>query len=230
MKIHIDQVALIGHTYNEYKQMFGFTREELKNKKIIDVGAGVSNFCGIANAFGLNVKAVDTIYDLPIMELEQRCNSDLAHVLNQLPKINNLYNWDYFGDLASLEISRIKSAQLFLKDYEYSPEHYVSGSARNLPFDAFSFDIAFVSHLMFLYDDLLDDNFHFDALKELMRVTKEEIIIFPLYNLSGEVSDFVQPIKSKLDELGVKYFEEESSYPVKEGKNKRLRIILNKEV
>ena len=227
MKIHIDQVALIGHTYNEYKQMFGFTREALKNKKVLDAGGGVSNFTGIANAFGLDVVAVDTIYDLPIPELEQRCNTDLAHVLNQLPKINNLYNWDYFGDISGLEISRIKSSQLFLKDYENSPNHYVSGSLRNLPFDAFSVDISLVSHLMFLYDELLDEQFHMEALKELMRVTKEEIIIFPLYNLSGEESDFVQPIKEKLKELDVKYVIEESEYPVMKNKNLRMRIILN---
>lgn len=225
-KVILNQVALVGHTYNEYKQMFGLDRSQLKNRTILDAGAGVSNFCGIANAFDLKVTAVDAIYDLPLLELEQRCKRDLMHVLNQLPKIQNLYNWDYFGDLAGLEISRIKAFQLFLKDYESNPNHYVPGSITNLPFEDLSFDVSLVSHLLFLYDELYDESFHEKALEELMRVTKEEIIVYPLYNLNGDNSNLLEFVCDKLSAMNLNFVLEESEYPVFKEKNKRLRIKL----
>lgn len=227
-KIHLNHVALIGHTYNEYKQMFGISKTELTGKRVLDAGAGVSNYTAIANAFGINVTAVDTIYDLPSNELEQRCKEDLVKLLNEVPKLSKRYNWDYFGDLKGLEISRIKSYQLFLRDYETNPNHYISGSLLSLPFDAFNFDVTLVSHLMFLYDELLDDEFHLNSLKELLRVTKEKIIIFPLFNLEGEFSEFLEAIKTQLKQLNVDYKLVETEYPVTNNLNKRLEIYVNK--
>jgi SAM-dependent methyltransferase len=226
-KIHLNHVALIGHTYNEYKQMFGMSKSDLEGKKVLDAGAGVSNYTAIANAFGIKVTAVDTIYDLPSNELEQRCKQDLARLLNEVPKLTTRYDWDYFGDLKGLEISRIKSYQLFLRDYEDNPKHYVSGSMISLPFDAFTFDVSLVSHLMFLYDELLDEDFHIKALKELLRVTKEKIIIFPLFNLEGEFSEWLQKIEDQLKALNVGYKLCDTEYPVVKGLNKRLEIYCN---
>ena len=223
-KIHLNHVALIGHTYNEYKQMFGMSKSDLQDKRVLDAGAGVSNYTAIANAFGIKVTAVDTIYDLPANELEQRCKQDLARLLNEVPKLSSRYDWDYFGDLKGLEISRIKSYQLFLRDYESNPNHYISGSLKALPFDAFSFDVTMVSHLMFLYDELLDDEFHIKALKELLRVTKEKIIIFPLFNLEGEFSEWLEKTEELLKELKVNYKLIPTEYPVVKGLNKRLEI------
>ena len=63
------------------------------------------------------------------------------------------------------------------------PERYVAGGLPDLPFEADSADLALVANLLFVYDDRLDREFHAAALRELARVAREEVRVFPLASL-----------------------------------------------
>ena len=51
-------------------------------------------------------------------------------------------------------------------------------------FDSGAFDLALSSHLLFLYSELIDTDFHIQALNEMFRVASE-VRLFPLLKIGG---------------------------------------------
>ena len=52
-----------------------------------------------------------------------------------------------------------------------------------------------------MYSDRLDYTFHLEALKELIRVTKEEVRLFPLTDLSGKISTYLPQLLEEIAPL-----------------------------
>ena len=226
MELNLERVALISRTYNEYKRMFDVTKESLEGKKILDVAAGVSNFCAIGNIMGLDITAVDPIYNLMADEIEVQAERDLELVINQLPLISPNYNWDFYEDIEGVRVSRVKAYQTFLKDYQNHPSKYVSGDALKLPFKDKTFDTTIVSHLMFLYDNLFSAEDHLAMFRELIRVTHNEIIIFPTKSLSGENCMWVDLITKNHEFLDHTFRLEKSHFEFQKGNDMRLRVTV----
>ncbi|HMB50904.1 MAG TPA: hypothetical protein VKM69_09610, partial [Natronoarchaeum rubrum] len=65
----------------------------------------------------------------------------------------------------------------------------VPATLPELPFADDAFSLTLSANFLFLYGDRLDYEFHLDALRELCRVTSEEIRIFPLAGLDTEPYD-----------------------------------------
>ena len=63
------------------------------------------------------------------------------------------------------------------------------------PFEDGQFDLALVSHLLFLYSERLDFEFHRAAVEELLRVAKE-VRNFPLLTLDRKLSPHREPIRT----------------------------------
>jgi len=55
----------------------------------------------------------------------------------------------------------------------------------DLPFRDGAFDLVLSSHLLFMYADRLDEEFHVHALREMVRVARGEVRVFPLLADSG---------------------------------------------
>ncbi|MFC7194993.1 hypothetical protein ACFQL4_10560 [Halosimplex aquaticum] len=67
-----------------------------------------------------------------------------------------------------------------------------------LPVGDDSVDLALVANLLFVYDDRLDREFHAAALRELARVAREEVRVFPLHSLDRTRSAYVDPVAESL--------------------------------
>lgn len=226
MPLNLAKVALIGRTYNEYKRMFGITKEYLEGRNVLDVAAGVSNFCAIGNVFGIDVTAVDPIYHLMADEIEVQAKEDLDMIINQLPVNLSHYNWDFYGDIEGVRVSRMKAYQTFLRDYEKNRKNYVASEIGFLPFRDKSFNTTLVSHLMFLYEHLFSAADHISMFKELIRVTQNEIIIFPTKNLSGENCKWVDLIVNNPEFLDHTFRLEKSQFEFQKGNSLRLRVTV----
>ncbi len=87
---------------------------------------------------------------------------------------------------------------LFLRDFPQGKltGRYQTASLPTLPFPDGSFDLALVSHLLFLYTDQLDVAFHLAAVQELLRVT-QQVRIFPLLKLGGAPSSHVAAVQDR---------------------------------
>lgn len=198
-QLNLKNIALIGRTFEEYCNMFDL--DDLSgNEIILDVASGVSSFCAEANKKGFNVTASDKIYSLSPYEIEQKCKQDLDMIIKQVPDITDFFVWNYFKDIESLKNQREKAYKLFIEDFrKYGNRRYVPVEYPATDFGSDQFDISLLSHFLFLYEEHLSYDFHKSTILELLRITSKEIRIFPIVNLKGKKSIYVELIKRDKD-------------------------------
>jgi len=224
-QLELNDVALLGRTLDEYRRIFGLSDEELRGETILDVASGVSSFCAEANEGSGHVTASDRIYALPPAEIEARCLHDLALVMSQMPKVADMYVWDYFPDVAALARHRERAARAFLQDFAiHGASRYVPTEYPETDFADGQFTLALVSHFLFLYEDRLSYEFHRDTVIELLRIDSKEIRIFPLVNLKGERSALLDPLLRDPAFSGCRMMVERVGYEFLRGANEMLRI------
>ena len=164
------------------------------------MAGGVSSFCAEAHMRGWNVTASDRIYGLEADAIEAKCRVDLEQVMASLPAIAQNYVWETFRDVPMLSAQREKAYRAFIKDYrQHGAQRYIPAIYPQSSFAAGQFDVALVSHFLFLYDEQLDYSFHKATLQELLRITRREIRLVPLVNLETERSPFVKNLMTDPD-------------------------------
>lgn len=198
-QLNLKNIALIGRTFEEYYNMFDL--DDLHgNEIILDVASGVSSFCAEANRQGFNVTASDKIFNLSPYEIEQKCKQDLDMIIKQMPEIADLFVWNYFKNIESLKNQREKAYKLFIEDFrKYGTRRYVPVEYPITDFGTNQFDISLLSHFLFLYEEHLSYDFHKITILELLRITSKEIRIFPIVNLKGKKSIFIELIMRDKD-------------------------------
>ena len=197
--LELDKVVLVGRTFKEYAHFFDFDSLSLSHIKILDIGSGVSSFCSEARQQNIEVFACDPIYHIDAHVLKQKCQSDLQAVIEQFPQILHKYSWQFYKDTSHLAEYRIQAYQHFISHYQTHPQFYIASSLPHLPFSTNSFDMIFVSHLLFLYEHLFDYDFHRQCLLELTRIA-QYIRIYPLTNLKAQKSKYIEKLMQD-DEL-----------------------------
>ncbi|QTL97887.1 hypothetical protein GM661_07785 [Iocasia frigidifontis] len=228
--LELEEVVLIGRTFEEYYKMFALEELNLAKEKILDVASGVSSFGATAREDGYDVISSDRIYQFSADEIEDKCSNDLVEVMDKLKGIKELYKWKFFKNIDHLEKHREKAYKTFIKDFSqtkgvnYKFVEYPGSNFRDK-----EFSISLVSHFLFMYDEHLDYDFHKRTLKELIRITKKEIRIFPLVNLKSEKSDFVQRIMEDKDFAKFRFKKEDVDYEFVKGGNQILKIVLSEE-
>ena len=116
--------------------------------------------------------------------------------------------------------------QEFLADFPSGLEQgrYMTAELPVLPFENGQFDLALCSHFLFSYSHLLSEEFHLQAITEMCRVAKE-VRVFPLLqSFSGEESDHLNSIITKLKKRSFRVEVQEAPYEFQKGGNKMLRV------
>lgn len=194
-KFDLKDIIAIGRTLDEYSRMFDLRFSGLKGAQVLDAGGGVSSFTAEANDMGLSVKSADRVYKFSAVELEVKCKNDLEEMFSKLLPVRNNYNWDFYGNEAGLRRYREDAYKKFLEDYGKNPhDRYIRTGFPCTAFTDREFDLTLMSHFLFLYDEHMDYSFHADTIAELIRITKEEIRIFPVVNLRYGRSGFLDRI------------------------------------
>lgn len=225
-RINLDKVALIGRTFEEYYQIFRLSDFNSNHVKILDIGSGVSSFCAEALERGMNVTAMDTIYEYSANELKVKCADDLDLIIEELNGVEYLYHWNIFKNKENLRKQRERAYKKFIEHYrENNSINYVPKEMPHTSFENDQFDIIISSHLLFLYDHIFDYEFHKKTIMEMLRICSKEIRIFPLVNLYGNKSPFLSRIWDDDSFLDYKKSIEKVEYEFIRGGNEFLRII-----
>ncbi|MFX1260085.1 MAG: hypothetical protein ACFFAN_19720, partial [Promethearchaeota archaeon] len=170
-RINLDKIALIGRTFSEYEIIFRFIDFKNRNFSILDVGSGVSSFCAEASKIGMNVLAIDPIYDYDSIVLEDKCSKDLDLIIKELNGVEHLYIWEIFRSKDDLKKQREKAYKAFIKHYsDNKGKLYIPEKMPKTKFKNNQFDIVISSHLLFLYDHLFDYSFHKESIEEMLRI------------------------------------------------------------
>jgi hypothetical protein len=198
MAIQLDDIIPWGRSFEEYRGLFALSDDDLAGQ-ILGCGDGPASFNAEATARGHVVVSCDPIYALSGAEIEQRVQACHADLIAQVRLNRDAFVWDYFRDPEDLGRCRLAAMQRFLDDFGggRAAGRYVAASLPHLPFAANRFDLALVSHFLFLYSDRLACDFHRLAIEELLRVA-DEVRIFPLLTLEGKRSPHLEPIRGYL--------------------------------
>ncbi|MDO8287903.1 MAG: methyltransferase domain-containing protein [Parvibaculum sp.] len=186
-EFNLDGIVPWGRRLDEYEAFFALSDVPLA-ARILDVGGGPASFAGEASAQGRHVTAIDPIYAAEGGAIRAQFERTAKAMKAGMTAARYRFNWKFYGSEELVHKRRREALDLFLADYaREGAVRYVPGSLPDLPFADGTFDLALSSHLLFLYGDELNADFHVSALRELMRVAGE-VRVFPLLNLDGRPS------------------------------------------
>ncbi|MBV7508650.1 SAM-dependent methyltransferase [Bacillus sp. sid0103] len=224
-KLDLERIVFIGRTFEEYFDMFSLSKEELEGKKILDCPAGACSFTAVGNKSGFDVKACDIAYYHSGEDLKNKGLQDIEHAMEHMQKAKSNYIWDYFKDVDGLRKHRLSALKECANDMMESSERYIPVTLPSLPFKDSEFDILLSAHFLFMYADRLDYQFHIKTLNELLRVTNEEIRIFPLVDLEGKRYEHLDKLIKYLADNGCTVEEVKVPYEFQTNANSMLKII-----
>ena len=129
---------------------------------LLDCPGGASSFALEAARKGYDVTACDILYDRGATVLFEKGKKDFAHVFEKFDGVSHLYAWDYYRSKQQVMTLRNKALELFVEDFSgYSAEgRYIPAGLPLLPFPDGMFSLVLSAHLLFLYGDRLDLDFH----------------------------------------------------------------------
>ncbi|MBC1240392.1 SAM-dependent methyltransferase [Nostoc sp. 2RC] len=224
MVMVLDKVVPFGRSMDEYIKIFNLTKADL-NKRIIGVGDGPASFNAEMTRQGKNVVSIDPLYQFSGDQILQRFNEVVDNIINQVKATPNDWVWSYHKSPDDLRQNRVKVIQEFLADYDSGKKanRYIFGELPNFAYNNQEFDIALCSHLLFLYSEQLDYDFHLNSVGEMLRIA-QEIRIFPLIDLMLKPSPHLEKIIKYCTDKGYKINIEKVEYELQPGGNKMLKI------
>ncbi|WP_209849535.1 methyltransferase domain-containing protein [Paenibacillus sediminis] len=205
-------------------QMFNLSEEQLLGQKILDCPAGACSFTAVASGLGADVTAADIAYYHSIAELEKKGFQDIEHAMIGMEKAKDNFLWNYFKSVDGLRKVRMSALTESVRNMKQSPERYVAAVLPELPFSDNKFDLTLSAHFLFMYADRLDLDFHIRTIKEFMRVTKKEIRIFPMVDLTSKRYEHLEELLACIHNEGWDTEEVKVSYEFQTNANTMLRI------
>lgn len=227
--VKLDEVVPWGRSFDEYMGMFDLSAADLAGS-ILDCGAGPASFAAEADARGHRVTACDPLYGVAADEIRRRVDTVAPLLLADMVEDHAGYRWDEFESPELVGEMRLAAMGRFLADFDAgrAAGRYVKAALPCLPFADDSFDLAVVSHVLFLYSDQLDTAFHLAAIEELARVATE-VRVFPLIDLAGGRSVHVEPVTEALRRLGRLVEIVRVPYEFRRGADAMLRVSAGRE-
>ncbi|MBD7970789.1 SAM-dependent methyltransferase [Paenibacillus sp. Sa2BVA9] len=226
VKLDLSRVVFIGRTFDEYMLMFNLSKEDLRDRKILDCPAGACSFTAIANKNGADVTATDIAYYHPFEQLAEKGFNDIEHAMLNMEKAQSNFIWDYFKSVEELKQQRIQALTDCSNDMKESPDRYIPAVLPVLPFKDNKFELTLSAHFLFMYADRFDYEFHLEAIQELLRVTRGEVRIFPLNDLSCNRYEHVDKIVDFIQSQG--YVTEEIKVPYEFQKGANSMLVIKK--
>ncbi|WP_319508747.1 class I SAM-dependent methyltransferase [uncultured Methanolobus sp.] len=225
MTIQYQNIVPWGRSFQESVDMFNLSEEDL-NSSILGCGDGPASFNYEMTQLGKSVVSVDPIYNMDRDFIEKRIDGTYVDVLEQTRANQDKFVWGNISSVEELGKIRMDSMGLFLEDFEEGKKQgrYIAGELPELPFDNNSFDLALVSHLLFLYSEQLSLEFHLQAIDELLRVA-HEVRIFPLLDLNSRKSIHLDEVISYLLSKEISVYEEKVNYEFQKGGNTMLKML-----
>jgi hypothetical protein len=217
-------VLISSRSFAEYLAMFGLDASDLVGRTVVDVAAGGSDFVAAATAAGAHAVAVDAAYavepDLLTAQLADNTGTGLG-IVDEHP---DRFTWRWYGSRNSRDEMRRDAAQRFTIDRLASPGHYVAGTLPRLPFRDRAADLVLCSHLLFTWSDVLDRDWHRDAILELARVGAE-VRIFPLVvQGTGDEIGWLPALCDELGDLGLDAVQRQVAYEFQTGADRMLVV------
>lgn len=224
MAFQLKRIVPWGRCFSEYESMFLLSDNDL-SKFILGCGDGPASFNAELTRRGGKVVSVDPLYAYDVDDIRKRVDETFDQVIQETRMSMNEFVWENIRSVEELGKVRMNAMHDFLSDYPKGKieKRYIAESAPNLSFADGSFDLAIVSHFLFLYSGHLNLTFHIDTITELCRICGETRI-FPLLQLGALPSPHVEPLIDHFRSGGYEVDKVRVPYEFQRGGNLMLRI------
>ena len=225
MAFQLDNVVPWGRSFSEYQAMFALTETDLQCR-MLGCGDGPTSFNSELTDRGGTVVSVDPLYEYSGSGIAARVDACFEKVIEETRKNAHEFVWSHIGSVEELADVRMAAMRRFLSDYESGRKEgrYLQGALPSLSFADNAFDLGLCSHFLFLYSAHFDLGSHLDSIAEMCRVCGE-VRIFPLLQLGGECSPFVEPVCAHFRSKGLRVEIVEVPYEFQRGGNCMLRLV-----
>ncbi|GAK49636.1 hypothetical protein U14_00859 [Candidatus Moduliflexus flocculans] len=224
MPVTYDCVVPWGRSFDEYVRMFGLTEHDL-TRKILGCGDGPASFNKTMRERGNSVVSIDPIYQFSAAQIRERIDATYQQVMEQTRQNADKFLWTTIPSLEALGRIRMSAMLEFLDDYETGTAEgrYRFEELPSLSFADSAFDLALCSHFLFLYSDNLSEEFHREAIAEMLRVARE-VRIFPILDLNANLSRYVEPMIAYFSACGFQVKILDVDYEFQRGGNKMMKL------
>ena len=224
MGMKLEQVVPFGRSLDEYIKMFNLTSHDLQ-KSILSVGDGPASFNAEGTKAGYRIKSVDPLYTFTAEQISRRFYEVVDNIIEQVKSTPDDWVWTYHGSPDELRKNREQATALFCEDYQQGKAtgRYEIGELPNLEYRDHEYELGLCSHFLFLYSEHFTENFHVNAIFEMLRVC-QEVRIFPLLTLMLKLSQHLKPVIEKLVASGYRCEIQRVSYGLQRGGNQMLKI------
>jgi hypothetical protein len=197
MPVEVDSIVPWGRSFDEYVRMFALTEADLAGH-VLDCAAGPSSFHAELRARGGRVVSIDPIYAMSAEGIRSRVQAVRDDMIAQVRRQPGQFNWEFIRSPEHLEQVRMGAMGRFLDDFagDVRRDRYRPQSLPTLDFADGAFELALCSHYLFLYSDRLDEAFHVESVRELLRVARE-VRIFPVTDLAGRESRHLAAVREQ---------------------------------
>lgn len=219
---NVGDYLISARSFDEYRAMFALADSDLSGS-VLDCPGGASSFTACANRAGASAIAADPVYARPRHSLPALVMAEAERGSAHTAAGADRYLWDFHGGPGGHARIRRASAETFSRDLIAHPARYVPASLPRLPFPRGRFDLVLSSHFLFTYADRLDLEFHRAALRELHRVARREVRVFPLLEQGGRPVPAL--LSGLLATLGIPHRIQRVGYEFQRGGNEML--VLN---
>jgi len=223
-QLHLERVVFYGRSLAEYKLFFNLDLPALKGKTVLDCPSGAASFTAEAAPLGTNVTAVDPLFENSVEKLRAIGETDIDHVMDEVEKVRHAYMSRYFESVEQMRTARRRSLDLFCADFarRKAEGRYVPALLPNLPFADKQFDLVLSGHFLFIYDDRFDYPFHLAAVRELARVSADEVRLFPPAGMNRKPYPQLEQLRRELKQDGIESEVIRSNFEFVQGWNRIL--------
>lgn len=147
------------------------------------------------------------------------------NIIDQVKATPSDWVWSYHKSPEELRNNRVHVINKFVGDYDRGKQEgrYQIGELPILNFKDNEYDITLCSHFLFLYSDHYDYQFHYDSIREMLRVSKE-VRIFLLLTLMLQRSQHLDEIIQEFSDMGYVVSTVRVQYELQKGGNEMLMI------
>jgi hypothetical protein len=216
-------VLVSSRSFAEYRAFFGLTANDVAHRRILDCAAGASSFTFEANERGGRVVAIDPGYADP-EALVATARSSVRAGAAVIAENAERFTWAWYGSAESRALVRARALAAFVRDFGEHPRTYLAGRLPQLPLADDCADLALSSHLLFTWADVLDEQWHAEALAEMLRVAPEARVFPLVVRGKGDRVVFLAGLLDRMRDLGHGVEVRRVGYELQRGAHRMLVI------
>lgn len=220
MSVHLARPFTFAFNLDDYRQMFDLNDKEIKSS-ILDYPAGFSSFNTEMHQAGHHVVSADPCYHLSADDMRNHINKQLAGLSEHVDEHEHTLTKQ--RERSSVLVAAKQSADAFYQDYKLGCQQgrYQAVRMPTLPYKDGEFGLVLSSH--WLFSDHPDSFYQMQTLREMVRVG-QECRIFPVLDVSGQVSPSLGPLMIALQQENYGVEVREVDFALQEHGNAMLRV------